>query len=347
LHSAFQRGYQPQRLHIYDQGGRNSISGIRATVFGATGFLGPYIGASMGYIGSDIVYPHNHRYVYDDEVKELKLTGSSGQTWLIKQMNYDDLKMIDRVIANSNVVVNLIGPRKTIKHRADFEYVNIEIPRRIAAACRRNPGVIRFVHFSSCGAARDSPSLDLQTKFYGEEAVLSEFPNATIFRPATVFGMNDYFVKNIVTQREFFYNFNIVTDELTALRQPVYVHDIGLAFLNALKLNETVGQTYELGGPNTYTMKEIYEVVFNILGKPVKLAHIPHNIAIKVAQRIKNWEYLNLDQIIKNTLDIVVAPGAKTIKDLYVQPISFTQGVEKYLEDKKSRFPHRKDELER
>ena len=31
-------------LHIYDKGSLNSISGIRATIFGATGFMGPYIG---------------------------------------------------------------------------------------------------------------------------------------------------------------------------------------------------------------------------------------------------------------------------------------------------------------
>ena len=234
-------------LHIYERGGRYSVSGIRATIFGATGFLGPYMGAILGYIGSDLLFPHNHRYVYDDEVKELKLCGATGTSWSIKQMNFDDLKMIDRVIANSNVVINLIGPRKNIKHRKDFEYCNTVIPQRIAAACQKNPGVIRLIHFSSCGVASDSPSLDLQTKFYGEEAVLSEFPNATIFRPTTVFGMNDTFVKTIVTQREFFYNFNVVTDDCTAKRQPVYVQDIALALLNALKMHETCGQVYELG----------------------------------------------------------------------------------------------------
>jgi len=30
------RNYQLQRIHVYDQGGRNSVSGINATIFGAT-----------------------------------------------------------------------------------------------------------------------------------------------------------------------------------------------------------------------------------------------------------------------------------------------------------------------
>ena len=94
-------------------------------------------------------------------------------------------------------------------------------------------------------------------------------------------------------------------------------------------------------------MKEVYEIIFNILGKPPKLAYVPHEIAQKVARVVKNWEYLNLDQINKNKLDIVVSPTAKTLSDLCVQPVSFAHGIEKYLEDFKTRMPHRKDELER
>jgi uncharacterized protein YbjT (DUF2867 family) len=30
-------------------------------------------------------------------------------------MNFDDPKMLDRVIANSNVVINLVGPRLGVK----------------------------------------------------------------------------------------------------------------------------------------------------------------------------------------------------------------------------------------
>jgi NADH dehydrogenase (ubiquinone) 1 alpha subcomplex subunit 9 len=341
------RGYQAQRLHIYDKGGRNSISGIRATVFGATGFLGPFIGASMGYIGSDLIFPHCHTYSFDDHVKELKLCGTSGQAFIVRAMDFDDPKMIDRVIMNSNVVVNLVGPRKTIKHRKDFEYANVEIPRRIAEACKRNPGVIRLMHFSAVGAAKDSPSMDLSTKFSGEEAVLSEFPNATILRPSTIFGLNDYFTRIITTQRDYFYNFNVVYNDCTAKRQPIYVNDVANAFLNALKLHETCGQTYELGGPHVYSMKEIYEIMFNFIQRPPKLAYVPFNFATKAAQYIKNWEYFNLDDIIKSELDLVVSPKAKTIADLYVQPVSFPQGVAKFYDENKASYLKTKDELER
>lgn len=40
--------------------------------------MGPYVGAVLGYIGSDLNFPHCHVYNYDDAVKELKLCAVSG-----------------------------------------------------------------------------------------------------------------------------------------------------------------------------------------------------------------------------------------------------------------------------
>eukprot|EP01017_Pseudomicrothorax_dubius_P005581 TRINITY_DN1143_c0_g2_i1.p1 TRINITY_DN1143_c0_g2~~TRINITY_DN1143_c0_g2_i1.p1 ORF type:complete len:361 (+),score=105.14 TRINITY_DN1143_c0_g2_i1:28-1110(+) len=331
----FKRGYIPQRLHIYDRGHRNSISGIRATIFGGTGFLGPFVGATLGYMSSDLIFPHNHQNPFDDDVKELKLCANLGQSYLVRHMNFDDQKMIDRVIANSNVVVNLIGPRKRIKYRKDFEHINIEIPRRIAQAAKRNPRIIRLIHFSACGAAPDSPSLDLQTKYYGEQEVKSIFPNVTIIRPTTIYGPYDYFVRHIMTQREFFYNFIPVTDDCSAKRQPIWANDVGLCVLNALKLHETRGKTYEIGGPNVYTMLEVYELLHNLTRRECKLAYVPKKWAMKFAESIYNWEFFNLDSIVKHELDLVVSPGANTIDDLFVKPVSFPQAVERQIRDAK------------
>lgn len=119
-------------------------------------------------------------------MKELKLCANLGQSWIVRNMNFNDFKMVQRVMSNSNVVVNMCGPRRKIKHKKDFEEVNINVARKVARAARLNPEVLRLIHFSAVGASPDSPSLDLQTKYWGEQAVLEEFPNATIIRPTTV-----------------------------------------------------------------------------------------------------------------------------------------------------------------
>jgi len=85
-------------------------------------------------------------------VKELRVCQSPGQNLLIPDMNFDNKEMIRWTMENSNVVVNLLGPRKNLKKRSDFEYINIEVPRRIARECAKNPNIIRMIHFSAAGA---------------------------------------------------------------------------------------------------------------------------------------------------------------------------------------------------
>lgn len=63
----------------------------------------------------------------------------------MKHFNFEDEAMLDRAIENSNVVINLVGPRKGVKKLADAEYINIELSKKIAKACARNPGVVRLI----------------------------------------------------------------------------------------------------------------------------------------------------------------------------------------------------------
>ena len=119
----------------------------------------------------------------------------------MKHFDFDDPNMYDRVVKNSNVVINMVGPRLKVKEREEFEYINIKIAQRIAEACKRNDKVVRWffylrlIHFSCAGAKPDAISQDFATKYIAEQEVLDIFPNATIFRPTLVYGSNDYFVQ--------------------------------------------------------------------------------------------------------------------------------------------------------
>ena len=56
----------------------------------------------------------------------------------------------------------------------------------------------------------------------------------------------------------------IAVDGANGLIQPVYTGDVATAALNCLRMDESIGQTYDLGGPHTYTYNEIYEQYFNM-----------------------------------------------------------------------------------
>ena len=73
------RYYELQRLHVYDQGGRNSISGIRATVFGNSSTLGTALCSSLTSMGSQCIYPYrNLGTTWDARFRELKITADLG-----------------------------------------------------------------------------------------------------------------------------------------------------------------------------------------------------------------------------------------------------------------------------
>ena len=193
------------------------------------------------------------------------------------------------MVKNSNVVINLLGPRKYAKNRDDFDFVNVDLAERIAKACKKK-GVMRLVHFSAAAANPDSESLDFKTKFIGEQAVRAEFPDATIIRPTLMYGIGDYFASIALRQSLFFFHkFVPVYDDCTTLKQPIREHDVSQCVLNALKLDETKGKTYELGGPHKLTTLEMYENIFNTLNVNPALAYVNKDLSLAIAKKIYNW----------------------------------------------------------
>lgn len=73
-----------------------------------------------------------------------------------------------------------------------FDQVHVEGAARIARICREE-GVSKLVHVSALNADKSSSSNFLRTKALGEEAVKQEFPDATIVRPASMYGHEDRF----------------------------------------------------------------------------------------------------------------------------------------------------------
>jgi NADH dehydrogenase (ubiquinone) 1 alpha subcomplex subunit 9 len=319
---------QSKNIQLYEVAGIHSTSGIRATIFGGTGFLAKSIGSSLGSIGGDIVYPSKNFWTISDNIKRLRLTGSLGMIYVANNINFDDARSIHKCVTNSNVVINSLGPRRYCTSFDQFKSVNIDIPRMIAKQARR-VGAKRMIHISSVGVDPRSPSLDLQTKFYGEQAVLDEFPDATIIRLSTVIGMNDYFQKTFRKQACLFHNFVPVYTDLEALRQPITDEDVGDIVLNAIKLTESIGKTYEIGGPHVYSTKELYEIMMNILQKQLTFAKINKNLALKLSST-KSWHYFSYDDIIKSDLDLIVRPknGVNTVDDLLFNPASVIPTLE-------------------
>lgn len=97
----------------------------------------------------------------------------------------------------------------------NFKYADVHVAgaERIAKVAAET-GVERFVHLSHLNASPDSASAFYRTKFEGEERVKSAFPNATIVRPAAMYGYEDKLLNNMASKLEMEYMWQ-ATPELT------------------------------------------------------------------------------------------------------------------------------------
>ena len=57
--------------------------------------------------------------------------------------------------------------------------------------------------------------------------------------------------------------------------QPVFANDLVIAVHNCLKMDETVGQSYDLGGEHIYNYHEIYEMFANICNLYPYMVEVP------------------------------------------------------------------------
>ncbi|KAI7734859.1 hypothetical protein M8C21_008797 [Ambrosia artemisiifolia] len=296
-------------------GGRSSVSGIVATVFGATGFLGRYLVQQLAKTGSQVLVPFRGS---EDSPRHLKLMGDLGQ---IVPMKYNprDENSIKAVMAKANVVINLIG-REYETRNYSFEEISKE-----------HGGIMRFIQVSCLGASKSSPSRMLQAKAAAEESILRELPEATILRPAVMIGTEDR-ILNPWAQFAKKYNFLPMIGGGSTKIQPVYVADVASAVVAALKDDgSSMGKVYELGGPDVYTLHQLAELMYEMIREWPHYVNVPFPIAKaistprdlflnKVPFPLPSPSIFNLDMINALSSDNLVSEDALTFNDLELVP---------------------------
>ncbi|KAJ7977164.1 NADH dehydrogenase [ubiquinone] 1 alpha subcomplex subunit 9, mitochondrial [Quillaja saponaria] len=307
-------------------GGRSSVSGIIATVFGATGFLGRYVVQQLAKMGSQVLVPFRGS---EDSHRHLKLMGDLGQI-VPMQYNPRDENSIKAVMAKANVVLNLIG-REYETRNYSFEEVNHSMSEQLAMIAKEHGGIMRFIQVSCLGASSSSPSRFLRAKAAAEEAVLRELPEATILKPAVMIGTED----RILNRWAHFakkYGFLPLIGDGSRKIQPVYVVDVAAATVAALRDDGTsMGKVYELGGPEIFTEHDLAELMFETIREYPRYVKVPFPIAKAIATPremflkrvpfpLPNPETFNLDEIHARTKDTVVSENALTFNDLGIVP---------------------------
>ncbi|MCJ9706437.1 complex I NDUFA9 subunit family protein, partial [Bradyrhizobium sp. SHOUNA76] len=167
-------------------------------------------------------------------------------------------------------------------------------------------------------------------------AVLAAVPSATIFRPSVMFGPEDQFTNRFAALARMSPVLPLI-GERTRM-QPVYVGDVATAIADAVDGKAKAGATYELGGPEALTMREIIEAILAITDRKRMLVPLPFGLArfqANFLQFAPGAFKLTPDQVTMLERDNVVSEAAKaaglTLEGLGITPDSLEAIAPQYL----------------
>jgi NADH dehydrogenase len=294
------------------------------TIFGGSGFLGRHTVRALAKAGWRIrigVRRPNLAFF-------LKPAGTVGQIAPFK-CDVTDAGQVAAAVAGAEAVVNLTGilyPRGQ-----GFEEVHCDGAENIAQAAAR-AGVRALVHVSAIGADSASDSRYAQTKAEGEARVRAAFAAATILRPSIVFGPEDDFFNRFAGLARISPVLPLIGGGRTRF-QPVFVGDVAAAIEVALSSENSRGRSYELGGPMSYSFREIMEIVCRETGRKRVLMPLPFGLArfMSFFLQLLPRPLLTPDQVRLLRHDNIVSPTALTLADLGITANSVEAEAPAYL----------------
>ena len=176
-----------------------------------------------------------------------------------------------------------------------------------------------------------------RAKAAGEQAVLAAVPSATILRPSVVFGPEDEFTNRFAALARMSPVLPLIGGGETRM-QPVFVGDVATAVADAVDGKAKAGATYELGGPEVLTMREIMQWILTMTDRKRMLVPLPFGLAKFKAyflQFAPGALKLTPDQVELLKSDNVVSDAAKsaglTLEGLGIAPDSMEAVCPQYL----------------
>jgi NADH dehydrogenase len=294
------------------------------TVIGGTGFLGRYVVRELARQGYRLRVVARHA----EDGLELKTAGNLGQIAVVS----GNLAQIDSIrphLEGAFAVVNLVGLLFE-RGRQKFSALHAQGPEKLAQAAKAED-VAHFVQMSALGVDRANAQY-ARTKMLGEKAVRAAFPEAVILRPGVVFGPEDRFFNQFAQMAMAARALPLIGGGKTKF-QPVYAGDVAQAVRAAIENPACAGKTYELGGPEAYTFRQILEYILKVTGRKACLIPLPFPLAAiggAFAEFLPRPP-LTRDQVRLLHYDNVVAPDAQGFRELGIQPTAVEMLVPDYL----------------
>ena len=242
---------------------------------------------------------------------------------------------LDGAVNGVEAVIHLVGIISEVGE-STFENVHVRGTGNIVTATRQ-AGATRFVHMSALGTRPNAVSRYHQTKWVAEDIVRQSGLDFTIFRPSLIYGPQDQFI-NLFARMIRFSPVVLLMGSPRARFQPVPVEVVATAFVRSLGQPKSIGQTYDLCGPDALTLSEIVDQLMDVLQRrrlkirvPLGLARCQAAFLEFVFRRLlRKAPPLTGDQLIMLQEDNVGDPQPAN-RLFGLKPLAFRDGIAGYL----------------
>jgi uncharacterized protein YbjT (DUF2867 family) len=298
------------------------------TVFGGSGFLGRHLVQALARRGFRIRVAVRR----PDLAGHLQPLGRVGQIHAV-QANVRFPASVAAAVHDAAIVINLTGILYE-RGQQRFEAVQAQGAGTVAAAAERVGA--RLLHVSALGADARSPSRYARSKAQGEAAARAAAPQAMIFRPSILFGPEDDFFNRFAAMARLSPVLPLIGGGRTRF-QPVFVADVASALAQAAGTAGTPATTYEFGGPDVKTFRELLEFILATIMRRRLLVPIPFTLAEWQALVLQFWPRppLTPDQVTLLRADNVVSNDAvlnqRTLSAFGIVPADMEAIVPAYL----------------
>lgn len=193
-----------------------------------------------------------------------RLATSDARLHAVKGGLFDPTALAE-LVDGADAVIHLVGIIMQMPRRGQtFDRVHRVGTENLLAAATK-AGVKRWVHMSALGARPDAVSQYHLSKWAGEQAVRDSGLDYTIFRPSIIHGPDGEFmqmVKGFCCSRfpPFmpYFGAGMLGQGGAGMLQPVWVEDVARCFVDSLTNEQSINETYPIGGPEVYTWPQLY-----------------------------------------------------------------------------------------
>ncbi|MCA3559593.1 MAG: complex I NDUFA9 subunit family protein [Aestuariivirga sp.] len=297
-------------------------SGRLITIIGGSGFVGRHIVRALARRGYRIRVACRR----PDLAGHLQPLGNTGQIMAV-QANVRFPASLDAACRGAYAVINLTGVLYSSGAQS-FDAVHVSGAEASAKAAKA-AGARVFIQMSAIGADAASSAAYARSKAEGERLARANFPGAIVLRPSIVFGPEDGFFNRFADMARFSPFLPLIGGGETKF-QPVFAGDVGEAVARLVDAGEADGKTYELGGPEQFSFKQLMQFTLDTIGRKRLLLPLPWGMA-KVQAAVMGLlpnPMLTTDQVEMLRHDNVVSGEAlreqRTLEGLGITP----QGIE-------------------